>query len=448
MNIDEIKVFLNKLINAGLDEGFEQAEGVFEYNTGMAVNIFEHEVSSFENNVGQSAVFCGKLDKQMGSASTSIIEDASINYLVKEAMDNIKVKDDEDEDFFYCDKDNSNLYYDGYSEASSKNNYDSFKRVGLELESAILASDERIKSVDYLEISYSKDARVSVNTLGLTSVREYDSISVCAEAKCEQDGVVKTGAYLWFGNDIDKFDINTFVDEIKKRTVNKLGADSVESGVYDVILSQEAFVSLFSAYSGSLSAYSIQKKLSLFKDKVNDKVASSKLTVTEYPNYDKALLKFPFDYDGVITCDKDLIRDGVFKTPLHNLKTAYKEGVKPTGNHFSGIEYSNLVLNPGEKSFDELVRSVGNGLYITDLNGLHAGINAISGDFSLFCEGFLIKDGSIVRPVEQITISGNFIDLLMNITHIGSDVVNIPDGAGEFFCPSIVISNMNIAGEA
>ena len=80
-------------------------------------------------------------------------------------------------------------------------------------------------------------------------------------------------------------------------------------------------------------------------------------------------------------------------------------------------------------------------------NGLHAGVNKISGDFSLFCEGFLIKDGKIERPVEQITVADNFYDLLKKIIATGSDTISVPEGKGEYFCPSVVISNMNISGD-
>lgn len=448
MDIESIKTYLDKLVNKGLEIGFEEAKGSFEYTCGMCVDIFEGEVSNFENNTSQNLSFVGKKDKQMGSSATSIFEDSSVDYLVSSSWDNIKVKDDEDEDFLYCDKDNSDLKYCGLSDSSYKNSYDSFKELGLKIEKAVLESDEAIKSVDYLEIAYSRDAKITKNSLGLTSVRETDSVSIGIEAKCEKNGAVKTGSYFWYGMDIDDFNLESFVKELLNRTVKKLGASSVESGKYNVIFSQEAFISLFSSYSDSLTAYSIQKELSLFRDLVNMKVATEMLTIREIPCYEKAQLKFPFDNDGVLTYDKDLIKDGVFVTPLHSLKTAYKDGIKPTGNYFNGVEYSNIIMEPGKKSFEELLSSVGSGLYITDLNGLHAGINPISGDFSLFCEGFLIEDGLVVRPVEQITISGNFLDVLKNITEIGNDVIHFPDGAGEFFCPSVVVKDMNIAGEA
>lgn len=448
MDSNNVKAFLDKIIKKGIDAGFESCETVYKFSSGMGLSIFEGEVSNYENNSEQQVSFQGKLNQQIGSSGTTIVDESSIDFLVNSALDNNKVKDDEDEDFFYCDEENSDLYFNENSEEAYKNNYDSFKALGLKIERAILDCDETIKSVDYLQLGFSSSIRIAKNSLGLTQHHEGDLLTIGAEARCEKDGVVKTGYHIWYGKDIDAFDIDDFVKEVRNRTCSKLGASSVSSGEYKVILSQDAFVSLFSSYSSSLSAYSIQKRMSLFKDLVNKEVASTILTIRELPMYDKALLKFPFDCSGVLTYDKDLIKDGVFVQPLYTLKTAHKDNVKPTGNDFGGAEYTNLVLTPGNKSFDELVSGVEEGLYITDLNGLHAGINAISGDFSLLCDGFLIKNSKIVRPVEQITVAGNFLDVLKNIEEIGSDVKNISDGEGEFFCPSIVISSLNIAGEA
>ena len=108
---------------------------------------------------------------------------------------------------------------------------------------------------------------------------------------------------------------------------------------------------------------------------------------------------------------------------------------------------TNLIVEPGEKDFEQLVEEVGEGIILTDLSGLHAGVNAISGDFSLLCEGYLIENGKKGRPVEQITVAGNFYDVLKSIKSIGKDVINLPSGEGEFFTPSVYIESLAISGD-
>ena len=131
-------------------------------------------------------------------------------------------------------------------------------------------------------------------------------------------------------------------------------------------------------------------------------------------------------------------------TALYDLKAAYKAGKKSTGNGFRGGSSvsegpTNLIVEPGDKSFDELCQEAGEGIILTDLSGLHAGLNAISGDFSLLCEGYLIENGKQGRPVEQITVAGNFYEVLKAIEAVGNDIINLPSGEGEFFTPSVLI---------
>ena len=154
----------------------------------------------------------------------------------------------------------------------------------------------------------------------------------------------------------------------------------------------------------------------------------------------------------MLTTEKSIIDKGVFATALYDLKSAYKAGKASTGNGFrSGSAVSemptNLIVEPGEKDFDQLVEEVGEGIILTDLSGLHAGVNAISGDFSLLCEGYLIENGKKGRPVEQITVAGNFYDVLKSIKSIGKDVINLPSGEGEFFTPSVYIESLAISGD-
>ncbi|MBP5180103.1 MAG: TldD/PmbA family protein [Clostridiales bacterium] len=446
--------YIKDLVEKAIEYGFEDAEACFMSNSSMEINILKGEVSSYENSTMQGVGFRGKKNGQMGGSFTSDLNDDAMDFMLKNAMENCEVLDDEDEEFIYCDPDNSHLESIQLSGSYDKNTYDKFSQIGLKLEKDILALSDDIKAVDYLSISCGTGPSTSVNSKGLYTYKDSDMITILAEARAEKDGVVKTGSYYWFGRDIDDFDEEKFLKTLKKRVLNKLGASSVKSGEYKIIFSNEAFVSLFDTFIGNFSSYSMQKGLSLLADKEGEVIASDLFTIREEPMYEKALIKFPFDSEGVLTKSKALIDKGVFVKAFYNLKTAHKAGTESTGNGFKGafsapvgISATNLIVEPGQKDFDELCDWVGEGIYITDLNGLHAGVNKISGDFSLFCEGYLIKDGKITRPVEQITVADNFYEVLKKIIATGSDIISVPEGKGEYFCPSVVISKMNISGD-
>jgi len=142
------------------------------------------------------------------------------------------------------------------------------------------------------------------------------------------------------------------------------------------------------------------------------------------------------------------------ETFLHRIKTAKKDGVPPTGNATRGrynqapaIAPQNLLLRAGPLSLEELMRKMGDGLYITDLQGMHSGANPYSGQLSLAAEGFRIENGKIAYPVEQITIAGNVLELFGKVAGIGSESkLSLPSGNFSVYCPDLYFSEADIAG--
>ena len=453
MDIKSAEKFMEKLVKAGMEYGFEECEASYATESSMSIDILNGEVSSYENSATSSLSFRGLKNGQMGYCSTNILEDSSIDYLLKSAMENCEVLNDEDPQFIYCDENNKDLYFSQVTDAYAKNTYKSFSELGLKIEKAILALDERIDAVDFLTISCSTGPYLIINSKGLHSYRDTDGISLMASARAtDSDGSVKSGGHYWIGKDIDDFDLDKFLEKFKENLIGKMGAKSCKSGNYKAILKSEAFQQFFMVFFGNFLATTMQRGLSLLADKEGEKIASDVFTVKEQPMLDKALTKIPFDDEGVLTTEKAIIDNGVFATALYDLKSAYKAGRKSTGNGFrSGSAVSemptNLVVVAGDKDLEGLMEEVGDGIMLTDLSGLHAGVNAISGDFSLLCEGYLIENGKKGRPVEQITVAGNFYEVIKSIKSVGNDIINVPSGEGEFFTPSVYIESLAISGD-
>ena len=453
MDIKSAEKFMEKLVKAGMEYGFEECEASYATESSMSIDILNGEVSSYENSATSSLSFRGLKNGQMGYCSTNILEDSSIDYLLKSAMENCEVLNDEDPQFIYCDENNKDLYFSQVTDAYAKNTYKSFSELGLKIEKAILALDSRIDAVDYLTISCSTGPYLIINSKGLHSYRDTDGISLMASARAtDSDGSVKSGGHYWIGKDIDDFDLDNFLAKFKENLIGKMGAKSCKPGNYKAVLKSEAFQQFFMVFFGNFLATTMQRGLSLLADKEGETIASSVFTVKEEPMYDNALTKIPFDDEGVLTTATAIIYKGVFATALYDLKSANKAGKTSTGNGFrSGSAVSemptNLIVEPGEKSFEELLEEVGEGIILTDLSGLHAGVNAISGDFSLLCEGYLIENGKKGRPVEQITVAGNFYEVIKSIISVGNDIINLPSGEGEFFTPSVYIESLAISGD-
>lgn len=453
MDIKSAEKFMEKLVKAGMEYGFEECEASFASESSMSMDILKGEVASYENSATSTLSFRGLKNGQMGYCSTNILEDASIDYLLKSAMENCEVLNDEDPQFIYCDENNKDLYFSQVTDAYAKNDYKRFSELGLKIEKAILDLDSRIDAVDYLSIACSTGPYLIINSKGLHSYRDTDGMSLYASARAtDDDGSVKSGGHFWIGKDIDDFDLDKFLDKFKENLIGKMGARSCKPGSYKAVLKCEAFQQFFMVFFSNFLATPMQRGLSLLADKEGETIASPVLTVREEPMYEKALTKIPFDDEGVLTTAKAIIDKGVFATALYDLKSAYKAGKTSTGNGFRGGSAvsempTNLVVEPGEKSFDELLEEAGDGIILTDLSGLHAGVNPISGDFSLLCEGYLIENGKKGRPVEQITVAGNFYEVIKSIISVGNDIINLPSGEGEFFTPSVLVSSLAISGD-
>ena len=248
-------------------------------------------------------------------------------------------------------------------------------------------------------------------------------------------------------------EVNAF--EIAKMGVDealsKVGATSIPSGNYKVIINSDAMVSLISTFAGVFSGDAVQKGLSLLKGKEGEVIASDIVNLVDDPHLKNGLASVGFDDEGVATGKTYLIKNGKLESLLHNLKTANKAGVKSTGNGFKAsyaspisVSPTNMYIEPGINSLEEMIKKIDKGLIITDFAGLHSGANSITGDFSLAAKGFYIENGVKTKAVEQITVAGNFFTLLKDVEKIGKDLKFPMSSVGS---PSILVKELSIAGE-
>ena len=168
-----------------------------------------------------------------------------------------------------------------------------------------------------------------------------------------------------------------------------------------------------------------------------------------------APMKRNFDAEGSPVCTKKVVEHGRLNTLLYNLKTAAVAGVDTTGNASKagydapvGIRPFTMYIAPGTISEEELLQKVGSGVYINSLGGLHAGANAITGDFSLQSAGFMIENGVKTTAVKSFTVAGNFYDLLKNITALANNC-HLPRAMGStaFGSPSVLVEGLSVAGK-
>jgi PmbA protein len=267
----------------------------------------------------------------------------------------------------------------------------------------------------------------------------------------EDGDSTKEKGELWIGTDISAFNPTEVANKAAKKAIEALNGSPVPSFTGRVILKNEVLADILDCFVGCFFAENVQKGFSLLKDKLNTQVAVDKVTIADEPLLKGGYATTAFDSEGVASYNKCVVKDGVLNTYLYNLKSAYKDGVKSTGNGFKpsykgtvGTSATNFYIKPMSTEFDELVKQLENGLIITDAAGLHSGANSITGDFSLAASGFLVENGKVVRPVEQITMASNFFDLLMSVEELGNDLYFSSSSIG---APSAIVKNISISGE-
>lgn len=448
----DLKILTNKILEKG-KEKMEDLEVFIENARSVEIRVYNGEIDKYSVSESGGLSLRGIFEGKMGYSYTEKLDETSIDMLVEEAFENSKYIDTEDpEEIFHGSDDYKELNF--YSEQLSTTPMEDKIQFVKDLEKEALSLDNRVTSVQLCVYQEFESFRQIVNTKGIDLVDNSNG-AACYISVIAKDGEdTKTGLGYRVFKDFKDVNYKDIAREAVEEAVSSLGAKSIKSDDYPVIIKNRVFADLLFAFSSIFSAESVQKGLSLFKDKIDVKVASDLLTIVDDPYLQTGLSSRTFDDEGTKTAIKKIIDNGVLTNYLYNWKTAKKDNKESTGNaHRSsyksslGISPTNFYVQKGDKPFQELIASTENGVLITDVAGLHSGLNPISGDFSLSANGFEIINGKIERPINQITIAGNFFTLIKDIEDIGSDLLfGLPMG-GHFGSPSIKIKKLSIAGE-
>ena len=388
----------------------------------------------------------------MGNSYSEKIADDAIPFLVENAAQNAGIIEDPDHVELYpgdASYEQVKQFEEGLAKVPVQDKIDKT----LEMDRIATGLDKRIAGIDYCGAGTSEGYRLIANSHGLNVSAKSNNGFAFISARVTENGQFKVDREFWAGHNWTEFVPETLAKKAVENALSQLGAKPVPTGVYDILLERDDASAFLTAFSSVFSAERIQKGFSLLKGKIGEEIAAKGVNIR-----DDALLPLKagscsFDDEGVATKNKAVIENGVLKTFLHNTKTAKKDGVSSTGNGFKGmggfkapvdVSPTNLYIVPSNSSKDDLINEIKTGLIIRDLGGLHSGINPISGDFSVICGGYVIENGVKSRPVEQITIAGNFYSVLKNIVKTANDLNQL---RGNVASPSLWIKGINVSGE-
>lgn len=437
--IQRLKEVVQQVLDEAKSQGASSAEAMISVDNGLSVSARLGEVETIEYHCNQGVGVTVYFGQQKGSANSNDLSAESMRETVRAACSIARYAGvDEyaglpEAQFLARDCPDLDLHHPW--ELSAEHAIE----LAIHCEAAARDYDPRISNSEGASINTHHGTFVMGNSLGFLqgyqSSRHSASCSVLAGAgdAMERDywySVARRHELLESMQQIGQ--------KAAQRTLARLGARSLSTRQCPVLFAPEMAGGLIGAMLGAISGSSLYRKSSFLLDSLHTQIMPEFVHIHEEPHILGGLGSANYDSEGVATQAKDLVRNGILQSYLLGSYSARKLGMQTTGNA-GGVH--NLIVEPGERDFSEMLRLLDTGLLVTELMG--QGVNRVTGDYSRGASGFWVENGVIQYPVHEITIAGNLKHMLRHIVALGSDV----DRRGNVQVGSILLEQMAVAGE-
>ncbi len=310
------------------------------------------------------------------------------------------------------------------------------------------AADRRISMVERSGYEENEFGVAIVNSRGVDVYERGNYCSLYLYTLAEQDGDAQGGFASMSRRSYIDLDPERVAGEAACRALRSLKARGMESKKLPCVFEPYVAVKLLGLLARMADAEAVFKGKSLLADKVDRSIAAECFSVLDDATLDGGLATFPFDDEGVPAQRHILIDRGRLKGFLYDNQAAHRAGLPSTGHarrmsfrSLPSISPSNLIIQAGNMEDKQMVGDLPEGLYVTDLMGLHTA-NPVSGDFSLGAAGILIQKGQLTHPVRGLVIAGNMIEMLQNIDAVGTEVRFF----GSRGAPGLRVASLSVAG--
>jgi len=321
-------------------------------------------------------------------------------------------------------------------------------RLAREAEEKALSFDPRITNSEGGEFSNQFNHLIYANSAGFSGEYEGSAFSLSAAPVAKSNGTMQRDFWYSSQRKFSRLESPQAVGQkAAERVLRRLGARKIKTREVPVIFDPETAGSLMRHLSRGLSGDSLYRGASFLMGKVGSQIASDLVTVVDDGTIPAALGSKPFDGEGLPVKEKRVVEKGVLQSYLLDTYSGRKLGYPSTGNASRsvgeppGVAPTNFYLSPGTHSPEEMIGSVEEGIYVTELIGF--GVNLVSGDYSRGAAGIWIERGQLAYPVEELTIAGNLKEMLLNIEMVGNDL----DMRYRVSSPTVKISRLTVAGD-
>jgi PmbA protein len=431
------------LVQLALDEakalGATQAEAAVSVDVGLSVSVRLREVETIEYQRDRGMGVTVYFGTRKGAASTADLAPAALRETVAKACSIARFTAEDDcaglaePDTLATEIPNLDLAHEWDLSPEQA------CELALSCEAAALAVDPRIKNSEGASISTHRGMRAYGNSHGFLAAYPGTLHSLsCAVLGVDGDEMERDYWYSTARDWRELEDPASIGRQAGARAVRRLGARKLATTRAPVLFSPDPARGVIGCFVAAWRGGNLYRRTTFLLDAAGQRLFPEWFALSERPHLPKALGSAPFDQEGVATRDRELVENGVAMGYVLSTYSARKLGLRTTGN--AGGTH-NLIVRSRDRGFDEMLRLMDRGLYVTELMG--QGVNGVTGDYSRGATGFWVENGQLAYPVHEVTIAGNLKDMYREIVDVGNDI----DPRGGIRTGSVLIGQMTIAGD-
>jgi PmbA protein len=443
-----------RAVDAALSAGAKDAEAVLQDSVGREIRVFDGEVESLTEAGERGLGLRAWIDGRVGFAYGTDLSDPGIADVAAQAVAAARVADP-DEFAVPPDPAGEPSSIDGLADPEITA-WSTERKIELaqQIECACRDADDRISGIETTVYVDEQGTSALASSRGVAAEYESSFCYAYLSAIAGKGEDRETGLGFGMGRSPARLDPAAVGREGAERATALLGAGKPKSRTCPVVLDPTVAASFAGFVGGVLCADAVQRGRSPFAEKLGEAIGSAAFTLTDDGVDPDGMASGPVDGEGVPRTRTTLVAGGTLSAFLHDTYTARREGngaASTASAARSGyrsppsVGASNLVVAAGEKSLEELFAEAGEGMYVTDVAGLHSGVNPVSGQFSVGASGVAISGGSLAEPATEFTIASDLVSMLSAITAAGADARWVPFG-GSVKTPALLVGEMAIGG--
>ncbi len=436
-------------VKQAMARGATDAECTIAEGSEFSANVRMREVESLKEAGSRAAGLRILIGKHTGSAYTSDLSPEGVQRMVASAIELASITSEDphaglpDSEEFGALSGDLRLYCVDVERLETPVKIEMARAA----EAAALDTDARITNSEGASFASHLGRRVFANSRGFVGEYRSSYCSLSAVPVAREGDSMERDYWVSIARGFAGLEPPDQVGRVAaERALRRLGARKVETQRVPVVFEPRTARSLLDNIFEAAHGESIYRHASFLAGKLGEKVASENLTIIDDGTLPGLFGTSPFDDEGVPTRRTAVIERGVLKSYLLNTYTARKLAMKTTGNASrglsgnAGIGHGNLFIERGERTPAEILASIPNGFYVTELIG--SGVNIVTGDYSRGAAGLWIRNGELAFPVSEVTIAGNLNNMLMDMEAIGSDL----EFRGSVAAPTLLIREMTVGG--